>query len=328
MKNIYQHRLFIITSVILFILINSSIYFLSKNKKFNFIEEKNNLNNLISKLIVSHEFQDNIYTDNIEDLKESLDSIVKYYNEIYPNLFICLSLNVNSFSKKQDNSIISCAEYNSIRYIGNNFIVKNASGSSNITFNDKNFGILMWYISANEKNILSKFYLNSSFADFLFFLEILLLLTSTLFLINKKTNEVIIKDLENQNKIMIQKINNVKNIVLKNKRSFPTNDKLIIASYYHPYTIIHFIDGKNDRLRCSLAELENSFELEFIRVNRSCMVVKQHLFSFGDISLSTDKSNHQLLLDIKGTIHTISIGKKYESQLISLLSMRKYNRNF
>ncbi|PSV88409.1 hypothetical protein, partial [Photobacterium leiognathi] len=89
MKNIYQHRLFIITSVILFILINSSIYFLSKNKKFNFIEEKNNLNNLISKLIVSHEFQDNIYTDNIEDLKESLDSIVKYYNEIYPNLFIC-----------------------------------------------------------------------------------------------------------------------------------------------------------------------------------------------------------------------------------------------
>lgn len=273
----------------------------------------------------SQSFLDEVYTFNVDGIGGRIESLIDLYAETQSQLSICISIEIVSFSSEDREARSYCSEGKTIYSLTSDSGADVLSGREELKIGLKNMGHFSWYV-ANTKSV--PFYQRGSISP-LFILVLTLvevLIISYLISIARRTLEVSKASppvSSEQIKLLAlqqSRLANIGKIIDRNKRVFAINKDLLYAEYEHPYTNTVYTNGKKERLRCSLAELKNSFSLDLVRLNRSTLVNSTLIREFGEIQTKKDKKSYLLVLQVKSKSVELEIGKQSETTLLKVFS--------
>lgn len=323
----------LLSMVGVFLLINLFTYsiFLPSNQAF--LTLKGGFEALVTSWARSSSVLDDVYTFNTASLKSRSDGIVQSYHEQFPSYGLCLSVFVSSFSTEAREQITSCSGDDSIFTLNAEYAGQLVSGTRELSIGDSQLGNVTWYLVDKvpvwQQPATWWKYLSVALVSIM---EGMLLHTWLIRREDKKESAMVeqanqrMLSTVNQSKVLEDalddvrsRLNNIDGLIHKNKRHFPINKDIVYVSYKHPYSILHYSSGKTLQLRASLAEIEESFSINIVRVNRSTLICPDVLKSHGDIHTAKDAKGYEISLKIKGIDHNIVVSKPYEHALFSAI---------
>ncbi|QUM81397.1 LytTR family transcriptional regulator DNA-binding domain-containing protein [Moritella sp. 5] len=278
----------------------------------------------------SEAFLDGVYTFNIESITTNIKRLIEFNDENNSMSAICIAINLKSFSNEDAVSHTYCSKGYTLYLLTTKHRGSITSEKENLTIGMLNLGSASWYIAESD-NI--PFYSRSEL--YWYYVFIITFIETLLFFVimknkhqdstNSKTEIAesqesdILKKLEEEVCCYQLKMININKIVERNKRVFAINKNVLYASYEHPYTNILYTNGTFERLRCTLAELEKSFPLDFIRLNRSTIVNTEIIKDYSTLTTDTKTDRYYLSLNLKNNNSLLEIGKKFEQSLLERL---------
>lgn len=269
----------------------------------------------------SQSFLDEVYTFNVDGIAGRVESLILLYSRTQPEISICISVEINSFSHDDSEDRTYCSKGESLISMTSREGQHVLSGSEEITIGLKKLGSLSWYVG-NSKAV--PFYKRDGFCNMLVVLICFMQLSALLLTCRfgkRKTHNIKNESEPNEEVLALtQRLSNIGKIIDRNKRVFAVNRDLLYASYEHPYTNTVYTNGKSERLRCSLVELENSFGVDLVRLNRSTLINQSIIADFGDVKSQKDKKSYQVVLEVKSKKIELEIGKQSEAEILKLFS--------
>ncbi len=301
-----RKRLYV--SFLLFLTLNTLALMVCETLTNKNIEHKANGIALINTLEMwsgSSAFLSLIYDFNLKSLTEEAKSILNR-----SPLKACIIIELESFSKLNEETEFICSNGLEMQSVPLDLysVTRNT-----IKIGSRDMGEISYIVPIVSSRLSSILF---TFIEAIFFAALQL---SVIFFVNKKLTVNSSLPIANNAPLQeetkaVMALSNIKKIMDKNKNTFTVNDQIILACYEHPYTVLHKKNGKEDLIRCSLSELENSFPIEFIRVNRSTLFNKEYFYN--DVLVTHEKSKMYLLIGKEKNMRKVEVGKQYESKIL------------
>jgi len=284
--------------------------------------------------VSSEAFLDRVYTFNIDSITAHIKNLITLHDQNNPMSVICIAINLKSFLNEDAASHTYCSEGYTLYLLTTKHRGSIISEKENLEIGMLNLGSASWYIAESDN---MPFYLRSEV--YWYYVFIITFIEALLFLIiiikNKHrdgTNSSTEKgeSEKNEESDTLKKLKaeadgyrlqmiNISKIVERNKRVFAINKNILYASYEHPYTNILYTNGKFERLRCTLSELEKSFPLDFIRLNRSTIVNAEIIKDYSTLTTDAKTDRYNLSLNLKNNNSLLEVGKTFEQSLLERL---------
>lgn len=302
----------------------NSVMFLtaSHDSRIGLQVTKKVFSSLVSMRVKSAPFIENVYFFNVEGIYHQMQTFIGIYENNHPELSGCLSIEMHSINGTEQAERVACTQNDSLGSLSTMPSSATIQGVHDIMVGAQNLGKFRW-IASNAPDL--PWYKQASFSPFLFALIILLelLMFGWLYAHYEHKLAVVapldrcdVKTCGIQDKSV--RLVNIGKIIDKNKRFFAVNKDLLMVTYQHPYSNLTYCNGTEQKLRCSLTELESSFRDDFVRINRSCLISSGRIAEYGNVRLGRDNKNHELVLELKGKSLILEVGKQYYGSLQKL----------
>lgn len=271
-------------------------------------------------------FMDDVYTFNTHGIHSSLQRFIAAYEESDIHTNMCIQVTINSFDSNDRDITELCTKDSSIpRLTASASSVEMHSNSLPITIATKQLATVNYYLTQKPSSFSSQY----TSIDLSLFL-VALVLTAMAFVIAVK--EIMVSPSPVKESLQSispelpaerQQLENIGKIINSNKRLFALNEDVVLISYHHPYSNVIYKSGLSTKLKCSLVDLEQSFPLALVRINRSTLV-NQELLQVGDnIDIKALKNGHLVIISVKGQKHELKVSNHYKDNLLSVISRGK-----
>ncbi|CAM3551771.1 LytTr DNA-binding domain protein [Vibrio aerogenes CECT 7868] len=341
---VYKNHIWISVSVAVFVaIINIVIYSVSATHN-EITVSKGVFTGIMRSMATSSTFMDDVYTFRVEHIGRNIQDLITMFEKNNSSLGICVTAEIRSFNSDDKVTNTYCSQNESmIALMSENRRNDLVSGEERIRIGQKELGHVSWFLAPSKVRPL--FRKNSgdysipfiyACIEILFFLLLSRIIRTYIFKtspdedthqnqtamtqLHQEKEEIITENnllAEHIAQLQLQ-LSNITKITEHNKRHFAINGDLLYAQYSHPYTNLYYASGKYLKVRCSLAILENSFPIRWIRINRSCVVNSQAIRERG-IEYKSDKKS-TLIIQIKNKPVELEVGKNYEEQLVQVFS--------
>ncbi|SHO54936.1 LytTR family DNA-binding domain-containing protein [Vibrio quintilis] len=341
---VYKNHLWVSVCVAVFVaIINIVIYSVSATHN-EITVSKGIFSGIMRSMATSSTFMDDVYTFRVEHIGRNIQDLITMFEKNNSSLGICVTAEIRSFNSDEKVSNTYCSHNESmIALMSENRRNDVVSGEERIRIGKKELGHVSWFLAPSKIRPLFR-KMNGGYSvpliyaciEILFFLLLSKIIRSyiaqktpgdkalsyqeTMTQLHQEKEDVISENdllAENIARLQLQ-LSNITKITEHNKRHFAINGDLLYAQYSHPYTNLYYASGKCLKIRCSLAILENSFPIHWIRINRSCVVNSQAIRERG-IEYKSDKKS-TLIIQIKNKPIELEVGKNYEEQLVQVFS--------
>ncbi|MCG9577767.1 hypothetical protein L1D14_16190 [Vibrio tubiashii] len=268
-------------------------------------------------------FLDDVYTFNIPGIKSSLENFLTAYEKSNINAKMCIQVAVSSFSVDDRDVSEHCTKGTSIAELTSNASqITLHSGSVPITVASKQLAAVSYYLSQGEgltyRGVGSSVITSIVFAEMLLIGSLVWVAKHLLSQGNNNRQTETAPPLDTPSEK--QNLNNILKIVNSNKRAFAINEDITLVNYKHPYSEVIYKSGLSTKIKCSLTDLEQSFPIPLVRLNRSTLVKKELFESDENIDIKTNKDGHTVSIWIKGKEHELKVSSHYQDNLMHLIS--------
>ncbi|WP_394144455.1 LytTR family DNA-binding domain-containing protein [Vibrio atypicus] len=294
---------------------------------FNTLESKTPNDSLAGALIEgwtkTDAFLDDIYTFNTDGIRSSLQRFISAYEQSNIDADMCIQVTIHSFTSNNRDILELCTADTSIPKLTTRASrIEVNSNSLPITMGNKKVAVVNYYLAEKLTSFQDKYFVSSlnlfilaellSFAAFFALMKLILL------------NHPPTKAYEENDAPVIpperQQIENICKIINSNKRAFALNEDVVLITYSHPYSKVIYKSGLSTKIKCSLVDLEQSFPLALIRINRSTLV-NQELLQVGDnVDIKASKDSHQVIINVKGQKYELKVSNHYKDNLLTVIS--------
>jgi|GEM_PF-3506051 len=268
-------------------------------------------------------FLDDVYTFNIHGIRSSLKNFLAAYEQSNTNANMCIQVVVSSFSANDRDVSEHCTKGTSIpKLTANAANVALQTGSIPITIASKQLAVVSYYLARGQRALIGQ--ITAYVFALMVLAEILLLcafgvaIKSLLASKNSVAHQQPTEELEPS--LEQQSLNNIHKIINGNKRAFAVNEDVTLVTYKHPYSEIIYKSGLSTKIKCSLTDLEQSFPVPFVRLNRSTLVHKSLFDSSENVDIKASKDHHIVTIWIKGKQYELKVSNHYQDNLMQLIS--------
>lgn len=274
---------------------------------------------LITAWTQTDSFLDDVYTFNIRGIESSLEAFLVAYHDSDIDAHICIRVTINSLAFDNRDTTEHCTQGASVSLLTSNASnLDLRSGSVPTRIASKDLAIVDYFISKGNRALFNS-------PIWIFVLAVILCMSS--FLIHYWVYTIdnsAAKKTPNRKPDKLseaeQSLANIYKVVNNNKRHFAINGDIIVVLYKHPYSELIYKTGLSNKIKCSLSDLEHSFSLPLVRLNRSTLINRDILTS-GDYSdIKAYKEGYLVNLKIKGRCLDIKVSNHYRNNLLDIIS--------
>ncbi|OAJ94058.1 hypothetical protein APB76_12680 [Vibrio bivalvicida] len=268
-------------------------------------------------------FLDDVYTFNIHGIRSSLKNFLAAYEQSNTNANMCIQVTVSSFSADDRDVSEHCTKGASIpKLTANAANVTLHTGSIPITIASKQLAVVSYYLARGQRSLLGE--ITNFVLGLMVLAEILLLCAFSVAIKSLLTSKNSVEHQQPIEKLDAsleqQSLNNIHKIINGNKRAFAVNEDVTLVTYKHPYSEIIYKSGLSTKIKCSLTDLEQSFPIPFVRLNRSTLVHKSLFDSSENVDIKASKDHHIVTIWIKGKEYELKVSNHYQDNLMHLIS--------
>lgn len=264
-------------------------------------------------------FLDDIYTFNIRGIESSLEAFLIAYHNSDIDAHICIRVTISSLAFDNRDTTEHCTPQASVPLLtASASSLDLRTGSVPIRVASKDLAVVDYFISKGNRSLFNSPMWIFIFASMLC-LSAFLILYSNLYIdqcIPVKASDKYRDKLDN----LEQNLSNIEKVVNSNKRHFAINEDVIVVFYKHPYSEVIYKTGLSNKIKCSLSDLEHSFSLPLVRLNRSTLINRDILAS-GDYSdIKSCEKGYLIHLKVKERTLDITVSNHYKSNLVDIIS--------
>ena len=242
----------------------------------------------------------------------SASRIVTAYKNSDAELDMCISVYLKNTASTEVSVKNYCSPNKSIdMLIDDTTLDYLVSGKQEINVNGKSVGYISYFISSDST-------VSQMYSIIVFLLGSLVETAILVFMWRNATNwKSNSPENADNDDTFRDNINNINKIIEKNKKFFPINNNIVVARYEHPYTQVQYTNGRTNKFRCSLYEMENSFTLPLMRLNGSVLINKSALIENMN-TIREEGGRHWITVTCGGESIQIEVGQKYLTTVLNV----------
>ncbi|ENM3897046.1 membrane protein [Vibrio cholerae] len=318
--NYLKKHAMIIFSAMFIVVANYTLFFLSGVDSTNRLRiEKGVFVEAAHYRSTSDLVYENAYYFNVDGLERHMKAFIERFEMQAPFISACISLKLSSVDGHQQAERVECTRDDTLAMISSMPSRETSRGKSQLKIGALNLGLITWIVS---NRVGMPWYEHMSLNPYLFFLFALCQMGVFWYVhryYERRRDRQIsaLREIpaSQGDTIADVRLRNIHKIISKNKRGFVLNKDFLYASYQHPYSTLHFTNGTTQNIRCSMAELENSFSDQYLKINRACVINTENIGEFSQIKLGRSDKDHVLMIDVKGVTTRHEIGAVYFAAL-------------
>ncbi|MCA2420866.1 hypothetical protein P3602_21405 [Vibrio parahaemolyticus] len=318
--NYLKHNAMIIFSTIFIIIANYGLFFLSGVDSTNRLRiEKGVFVEAAHYRSTSDLVYENAYYFNVDGLERHMKAFIERFEKQAPFISACISLKLSSVDGHQQAERVACTREDTLAMISAMPTRETSRGQSQLKIGDLDLGKIQWVVS---NRVGMPWYEHMSPNPYLFFLFALCQLgvfwyVHRYYEMRRDRQIAALREIPASpgETISDVRLRNIQKIISKNKRGFVLNKDFLYATYKHPYATLHFTNGTKQNIRCSMAELENSFSDQYLKISRACVINTEIIGEYSQIKLGRSDKDHVLMIDVKGETTRQEIGAVYFASL-------------
>ena len=298
------------------------------------------LSTSIQMLSKSTPFQGSVYNFKVSHISGTLTDLIHSYDEQNFGVSVCISIQLFNFRTEDQESQTFCSEGESMVKLTSADRVSDVdNGELRLIVLKKDLGSISWFIAPSYNRPLLQKFVNYEFVPyFSAFFQVAVIAWFGLVTM-RGTNEGSEQggyDVETQMELAAlreemnvqgqtlematKRFATIEKIIDNNKSKFFINKDISYVEYEHPTANIYYLDGRNNQLRSSLVDLENSFPVHLVKVNRS-ILVSQNFLSSGNATIQKKGDKSYLILKLKNKkTKEIEIGATYAKTITSIMT--------
>ncbi|NVD07156.1 hypothetical protein FCU94_09560 [Vibrio sp. JPW-9-11-11] len=274
---------------------------------------------LITAWTQTDSFLDDVYTFNIRGIESSLEAFLVAYHDSDIDAHICIRVTINSLAFDNRDTTEHCTQGASVTLLtANASNLDLRTGSVPIQVASKSLAVVDFFISKGNRTLFNS-------PVWVVILAIMLsigafLLHCWLCRIDEPMAQKELDKSTGKRSETEQNLANIHKVVNNNKRYFAINDDIVVVVYKHPYSELIYKTGLSNKIKCSLSDLEHSFSLPLVRLNRSTLVNRDILANGECSDIKSLKEGYVVKLNIKQRTLDIKVSNHYKNNLVDTIS--------
>lgn len=332
-----KKSLFALAILVVFIANMFTIVVSTRDDQFNVA--KTALNGSINMLIKSPPFKDSVYTFNVFHTSNMLKDLVNSYDHEKFGASVCITIQIINFRAEDQDTNTYCSKGESIVSLTSPDRVSEVeNGQVRLNIVNKDLGHISWFIAPSYNRPLMHRIIDLKKVPYISaFFQIAVILWFGMVTFRRQDLDHDLEmispnalveiqglkeemDAQSQTiELTTKRLTTIEKIIDNNKSQFVINKDVSYIEYKHPHANIFYQDGRSKKLRCSLVDIENSFPVQFVKINRSILLSQNYLTS-GNVTIKKKGDKSYLSLKLKTQTKEIEVGATYSNSVAVLLT--------